>query len=209
MGELVFFAVIILFSVLESIARSRKQRQAEGGEDAGKGEEGPRPAGRSGRPRAEAGRAPGPGASRTAERESSERMIPEDLWEEIAGLAAGRPAPSKAGKKGGVARRPRPRQPEPRPKAPSSSSGSVPELRGRFTPKALEVDEHPVHLSHAGYGTDPSERVKSEQDWRPSEEGNRNAERVRAMLRGSGADALKQAVILREVLGPPLAMRDD
>ena len=208
MGELVFFAIIILFSVLESVARARKQREGGGAEGPVEREGRPRPEGRRRRPREEAGRVTRPEGARSAERESSERMIPEELWEEIAGLAAGRPAPSKAGKKGGVAKRPRPRprQAEPRPQAPSS--GSVPELRGRFTPKALEV-EHPVHLSHAGYGTDPSERAKSEQDWRPSEDGNRNAKRVRALLRGSGADALKQAVILREVLGPPVAMRDD
>jgi hypothetical protein len=206
-GELVFFAIIILFSVLESVARARKQREGGGAEGSEKREGRPRSEGRGRRPRDEAGRLTRPEGARSAERESSDGMIPEELWEEIAGLAAGRPAPSKAGKKGGVAKRPRPRQAEPRPQAPSS--GSVPELRGRFTPKALEVDEHPVHLSHAGYGTDPSERAKSEQDWRPSEHGNRNAKRVRAMLRGSGADALKQAVILREVLGPPVAMRDD
>ena len=69
---------------------------------------------------------------------------------------------------------------------------------------------HRIPRLHSEFGTDPSERTRSEQDWRPEVRDNRNAKRVRAMLRGSeGTDALKQAFILKEVLGPPAAMKED
>lgn len=235
MGELVFFAVIILFTILEAIAKRRKQREA--GEDGAEEDENWTPAPVERQPKPKADREPrverGSRSSSSTDRgmpergagreERSETMIPADLWEEIAGLA-----------KGEV---PRPRQPEPS-KGKTPTKGKTPRRwkPGPFDDESasletLEVerieddirpvrtytgarvpssaDAHPVHRSHHGYGTDPSERAPSEQDWRPTERANRNAKRVRAMLRGSeGTDALKQAVILREVLGPPVSMKD-
>lgn len=198
MAELIFFAVIILFSILESVARQRKQREAERGEgeeDDDVRAEVPR------RDRDVHGR-----EERTSE-EPSETMIPADIWEEIAGLGTTReeepePDPVPEG-------RPAPQRPEP---APQPVPAPRPEPRpspASPTPIPGTRDAHVVHRAHAEYGTDPSERTPSAEDWRPSERDNRNAKRVRAMLRGSeGADALKQAVILREVLGPPAAMKD-
>src|SRR5688572_11887653 len=125
MEQLIFFAVIIFFSIIESIARSRKQRQ--GGQlppapgeappewEAEWKPEQPRqrpmrpPPGRSDVPSydddasfdartseegrtSEAGRSFDETASSEEERRkraaSSESMIPADIWEEIAGLAA-------------------------------------------------------------------------------------------------------------------------
>ncbi len=225
MGELIFFAVIVLFSILEAVAKRRKQREA--GEDGG--DEGetwvPAPVERQPKPKAE--RRPrierGPpssterGSSSSTDRgmpergagreERSETMIPADLWEEIAGLASGQAS----------RRRPEPVSPD-TDEARSLESLEVERIADDIRPVRRtytgarvpsSVDAHPVHRSHLGYGTDPSERMPSEQDWRPPVRGNRNAKRVRAMLRGSeGTDALKQAVILREVLGPPVSMKD-
>lgn len=200
MGELVFFAVIILFTILEAVAKRRKQSEA--GEEGGDEDESwtPAPVERQPKPKAERRPRVEGGASSSTDRgmpqrgagreERSETMIPADLWEEIAGLATGTP-------------RSKPKRAEP--------GGMHTEEARSLEPLKVEriADAHPVHRSHIGYGTDPSERAPSKEDWRPAERGNRNAERVRAMLRGSeGTDALKQAVILREVLGPPVSMKD-
>lgn len=242
MGELVFFAVIILFTILEAVAKRRKQREA--GEDGGDEGESWTPAPVERQPKPKAGRRsqveresasstssdrgmPERGAGRE---ERSETMIPADLWEEIAGLATGevevprprRPEPSSRKSTPEPSRRPEsaPRRWSPGPfddEATSLEDLEVERIEDDIRPVRTytgarvpsSVDAHPVHRSHLGYGTDPSERTPSEQDWRPAERGNRNAKRVRAMLRGSeGTDALKQAVILREVLGPPVSMKD-
>lgn len=203
MGELIFFAVIILFTILEAVAKRRKQREA--GEEGG--DEGetwvPEPVERQPRPKAERRPRVERGSSSSTDRgmpergagreERSETMIPADLWEEIAGLASGESKPA------------------------SLETLEVERIEDDIRPvrtytgaRVPSIDAHPVHRSHREYGTDPSERTPSEQDWRPTERGNRNAKRVRAMLRGSeGTDALKQAVILREVLGPPVSMKDE
>lgn len=236
MGELVFFAVIILFTILEAVAKRRKQR--EGGEDGGDEGESwtPAPVERQPRPKAERRPRVERGSSSSTDRgmpergagreERSETMIPADLWEEIAGLAAGEPRsePSPRGEPKPVpSRRPEsaPRRWKPGPfddEAASLETLDVERIEDDIRPVRTytgkrvpsSVDAHPVHRSHIGYGTDPSERAPSEQDWRPTDRGNRNAKRVRAMLRGSeGTDALKQAVILREVLGPPVSMKDE
>jgi hypothetical protein len=111
----------------------------------------------------------------------SEGMIPADIWEEIAGLAKGRlPAP------------PPPRRVEVQ----------------RVPPKPARV--HQVHLAHAGYGTDPSSRRPSEQDGLDplAVRANADALAVRATLRRKGGHALRQAVMLQEILGPPVGLRE-
>lgn len=220
MGELVFFAIIILFTILESIAKRKKQREAE---DEG-GDEGeswtPAPVERQPKPKVERRPRVERGSSSSTDRgvpqrgggseERSETMIPADLWEEIAGLASGqtprrRPEPEAEleGMNTEEARSLEPLEVE----RIGADIRPVRVYRGSRVPSS--ADAHPVHRSHLGYGTDPSERAPSAEDWRPAERGNRNAKRVRAMLRGSeGTDALKQAVILREVLGPPVSMKD-
>ena len=67
-----------------------------------------------------------------------------------------------------------------------------------------------VHLTHASYGTDPSERPPSEQDGMDplAETLSRDAAAVRSQLLSDNASALRQAIILREVLAPPVAMRE-
>ena len=191
MEELIFFAIIIFFSIIDSIARTRKKRQAER-------------TGQTGRMPEEwdepdelptyddvpsyddpyemapyEARTPSGGSAPT----SSEGMIPSDIWEEIAGLARGRlPEPEPE---------PLPVEIEPIPPRP--------------------VARHRVHRAHAEFGTDPSSRS-------PSKEGaidplrvtlSRDARAVRRQLRSHSRSALRQAVILQEVLGPPAATRPE
>jgi hypothetical protein len=70
---------------------------------------------------------------------------------------------------------------------------------------------HSVHQSHAGFGTDPSARARSEQDGLDPLERRLSADAsaVHQQLRTGGRHALRQAFILHEVLGPPVAMRPD
>lgn len=74
----------------------------------------------------------------------------------------------------------------------------------------VQRPEHYVHRSHAGYGTDPSSRAPSEQDGLDplAEFLDSDGVAVRQQLFG-GRAALRQAFVLREVLGPPKALRED
>jgi hypothetical protein len=237
MEQLIFFAVIIFFSIIESIARSRKRKG--GGqvpqlppEWQWEPEKTQVPDGRTydaeptfdaepafdaepsveERPSFDAEpsfddvvstRQPRPGAdieppqrAQRAPATSSESMIPADLWEEIAGLGRGRaPVPAEAAPRTARPLPTRPARPLPtRPARPAP----VPEV-------------HVVHQAHVGFGTDPSERARSEQDGLDPLAGRLSADAsaVRKQLRTGGRHALRQAVILQEVLGPPVSTRPD
>lgn len=194
MEELIFFGIIILFSIIDSIARTRKKRrqgtlpqpapdEPEWEDDVSAYDSVPsyedidRPAEHTQPYRSKAGRS-------SAGAQSSEGMIPADIWGEIAGLARGRlpeldPAP------------PPPVAIEPIPARP--------------------VQTHRVHLAHAHYGTDPSSRPKSEQDGLDplAQKLSADASAVRRQLRSHSKGALRRAVILHEVLGPPAAEKAD
>jgi len=272
MEELIFFAVLIFFSIVESIARSRKQRKGGGPlpdvppdwEQEWERQSRAEPAGQSPRPRprlpqqgrpevpsydddesfdartsAEEGRSFEVRSSSEAEpsfdeaasseterkkrAESSESMIPSDIWEEIAGLAREakvelplpppRPKPQPKPRPTGQRRElpPEPRRAQPRP-----ASVKLPPLRTRPTPPspiaepALEgTAAHAVHQSHTGYGTDPSERARSAQDGLDplARLLDADAAAIRQQLRSKGAHALRQAMILYEVVGPPVGSR--
>ena len=223
MEELIFFAVIIFFSIIESIARSRKKRaggpmqlpeewrpeerqpdwrseattttttttatyDAERSHDDVQADEAdsaevlPQPA------RPQRG-----GASR-----GSEGMIPADIWEEIAGLARGRMQDLE-------------RTQEPRKGLPAKGT-PPPTFPAPITrrPAPSVPQEHRVHLAHAEYGTDPSSRARSRHDQLDPLARRLSADirSVRQQLR-LGRHALRQAVILQEVLGPPASMREE
>jgi hypothetical protein len=208
MEELIFFAVIIFFSIIESIARSRKKRA--GGSPQIPDEWEPEPAGREWQPPTrdvptrtttsydadlsyddlEVAEARDP-------RSGSEGMVPADIWEEIAGLARGRVRQLET-------------RPEPPPPAPAPAPALPARLGwGKRTPKVGQA--HRVHLAHQHYGTDPSERPPSALDAldplaRPL---SADAKAVREQLRTGGRHALRQAVILQEILGPPSSMRSE
>lgn len=199
MEELIFFAVIIVFSILESIARSRKKRAGmqqipNDGEpdrpyddlDADDAADSSRPIPRYSEPY---GSSPG---AETTHRSGSEGMVPADIWQEIAGLARGRLEQME-------------KKPAPPPPPPTPSRVE----RGRRTPDVGEA--HRVHRSHAGYGTDPSSRLPSAQDDLDplARSLSADAASVRQQLRQGGRHALRRAMILQEILGPPASMRPE
>jgi hypothetical protein len=232
MEELIFFAVIIFFSIIESIARSRK-KQAGGPTQL---PEEWRPEERERDWRSETTTAtydaersyddveldeadsaeviPEPSQPRsTGTPRGSEGMIPSDIWEEIAGLARGRVEDLERRQQ---ARRGTPSKPMPPPRTTDPHrSGEVtragPPTAPRRTMAVLSPPaEHRVHLAHAEYGTDPSERARSRHDGLDPLARRLSADvrSVRNQLR-LGRHALRQAVILQEVLGPPASMRPE
>ena len=125
--------------------------------------------------------------------EQDETIIPADIWEEIAGLAQGR----------------EPERPKPVP-VPEPAKVETRPARIPRAPVEQRAAEHRVHLSHHGYGTDPSSRPPSEQEGLDPLAARLDADAARARaLLGQGRNALRQAVILQEVLGPPAAVRSD
>ena len=121
----------------------------------------------------------------------SETLIPRDVWEEIAGLVSGvQPSAPTA-------------KPEPR----SESATAAPPASYQPAPK----QEHFVHRSHAGYGTDPSSRAPSEQDGLDplAERLGADAGAVHDLFASRDPHALRKAIILQEVLGRPAAFRGD
>jgi hypothetical protein len=181
MEEFIFFAVIIFFSIIESIARSRKQKRA------GELPEGDRPempvpaewdrelpdfefptydADPSYDDELAAGASSSGGATRPRpDRPSSEEMLPGELLEELARLAGRAPEPTartlEVPKESPPLPHPAPTRPARTPRAPPVARP----LPQRAVPnRASSRGEHRIHKSHAGYGTDPSTRAKSLQD---------------------------------------------
>lgn len=242
MEQLIFFALIIIFSIIESAARSRKRKAG-----------GPLPEVPPEWERDQTGQRRRPptaempsydadpsfddrpsfddvATSETATRErtrSSESMIPADIWEELAGLAKESQRPAETPKPAPPPKRappppPRPAPPvrpapsmkpmpapAPKPRAPITAQKRATILAPEPAPEGTAG--HMVHLSHAAYGTDPSTRARSAQDGLDPLAGrlSPDAQAVRRQLRGQGVHALRQAIILQEVLGPPVGSRPD
>jgi hypothetical protein len=213
MEQLIFLAVIVVFSIIDSIARTKKKRQQQSG---GSGQDTPRvpeewqweddvpsydadPSYDDAYASEGATRKPEtlPRAERSSPK-SSEGMVPADIWEEIAGLARGRvptPKPTPRAPKAPEPVQSRPIEPEPKP------------VRARATRVRPPLTGAGVHRAHADYGTDPSSRRRSEQDGLDPLRGtlSQDVRAVRRMLKTHTRSALRQAVILQEVLGPPAA----
>ncbi len=210
MEQLIFIAVLILFSVLDAVAKKKRQGQVEeaGGEDgeAWTGEAGWEPPGGADPERDGPGREPLPrytgpwGTEVDTAPPSSEGMVPSDIWEEIGALARGERLPEPGPQPGSE-----PRDVAPEPDLPPRVPSTSPIRRSQVGVR--EVGSHPVHLAHAEYGTDPSERtpVRARRRGGPSEE----VRAVRRALVEGGAAEARKAVILHEVLGKPLAYRED
>lgn len=241
MEQLIFVAIIVIFSILDSVARTKKKRQQAGGvppkpkaprgwgeweteeDDAGdtydsepsyddvqvgRTPEEADPPPRYTQPYGSTGASTGTGSK------GSEGMIPSDIWEEIAGLATGRaPAPKRAP--------PEPKRAPPEPvrtsSLPSRRAPARPVARTPSRPVEVErgparpVESHGIHRAHAGFGTDPSSRARSREDGLDplAHELGVDAASARRQLLSRNRHALRQAVILQEVLGPPAALRED
>jgi len=202
----VVILLILAFSILDAIGKAQKKRQQEGGA-----------ADARGGPEAEA--APDQAASqaamleaarrRAASRRSgaprvgtSEDVIVPELWEEIKKLARGRGVETLPERPREVpARVERPPRQGPRRAAPVAAHPTAP----------APAPVHPVHKTHPLMGKPLAERRSpldaplTAASRHPS---SQEVKDVRAML-GGGPDALRRAVMLEEVLGPPAAMRGD
>ena len=194
MEELIFFGIIILFSILDSIAKSRKKK---GGrpeaipEPTWQGSEGwdePEPSEYDEEPSYEEHHVAGQalGLYRTPEpvaERAVATVVPADVWAELEALARGQV----------------PAEPEPL---------EVPARRVESIPAR---PDHRVHTSHAEYGTDPSSRRKSAQDdLDPLRETlSDDARKARRLLRATDAHSLRQAIILQEILSTPVSLRDE
>jgi len=109
-------------------------------------------------------------------------ILPADLWAEITGL---------------------PMEKTPVEKTP------LPQREPVRTSRKPQPDRsvHPVHSTRREYGTDPSERTPSIQHGLAGRL-ELDASVVRSQLGLMDREALRKAVILHEVLGPPLALRE-
>ena len=120
------------------------------------------------------------------ERKATE-ILPADLWEEITGAM---------------------RLPKPEP----VEETPLPEREPVRTSRKRQPDPsiHPIHSTHPEYGTDPSERTASIQHGLGSltDTLELRASVARDQLGLGDRKALRKAVILHEVLGPPLALRE-
>ena len=76
---------------------------------------------------------------------------------------------------------------------------------------AIGSGAHEIHRSHADYGTDPSSRALTPQHRIDplAEPMDAQGTAVRRQLLRGGRAALREAVVLKEVLGQPLALRGD
>lgn len=215
MDALIFFAVIIIFSIIEGIGKRKRGRargpiqlpdDGEPDEEAWRVEERARP---EELPTYDADPSYDDLEQTRVRPSGSEGLIPTEIWREIEKLAeraqGRRPRPSRTSR------------PEPEP-VPSRSRGrdasSSAARRGASSRRGADGgQEHRVHLSHTEFGTDPSERAPSEQDGLDPLARALGADpaAARRQLRKDGRHALRQAVIMQEILGPPasLVRRED
>ena len=212
--QILVIAFFIIISMMDGVARKKRQKQ-QGGPELGRSEE------------------DGGGGSlfSTTTEPTSEGMVPDELWEEIAALARGEPTPSTQAL-------PPSRLPEVEPRSMPMDAAEPEETR--LGPAHQHVERHD-HVEWAPYDSPPypvvpaademqpahtieefptiaTERAVSERfevplvaAWsdepyksrRPVETGAS----VRRTLIHGGHESIRQAVILSEVLGPPAALR--
>ena len=158
------------------------------------------------------------GAGSQGGRTTSEGLIPADVWEEIQALArGGKPAPRPA---------PPPQPAEAPTRAPARAQAKAPvrEVRPPTPPMSTvprrerapavpEVDagvapEHFVHATHAKYGKPVQDRLTGFDEEHRARGLSPEAAALRRVLRGGGAP-LRQAILLQEILGPPVSLKDD
>ena len=209
MEQLVFVGIIVAFSILDAVLRGKK-KGAEGSDGlpvpppkeewAEADWEGDEPTYDADAPNDD-----GPSYDDGATQEDrvpreipvrsgpqpSGSMPAKQLWEEIAELSAPR-------------RTPQPTPPALTRKAEVASQVPLPKT------KVGTIEEHSIHRSHAGYGTDPSTRARSAEDGLDplAQHLGKDAALARLLLSSGNAHSLRQAVILQELLGPPAAYRE-
>ena len=126
------------------------------------------------------------------ERKATE-ILPADLWAEITGLPTEK---TPVEEESPVASR-------------ETTSAPLPQREPVRTSRKRQPEPsvHPIHSTHPEYGTDPSARTPAIQHGLTDTLGLR-ASVARDQLGLGDREALRKAVILHEVLGPPLALRE-
>ncbi len=256
--ELVFILLIVVASIVDAIGRSRKkqrrmeemEREDEGGVAAPSEEPSYGQAEESGATVASS-RTSGPESEVEGERETADRMVPEDFWAVLTGEAPpselereGREVSSE-GEQEPPARdagdaeswewsRPGAERPTQRelPEAPVRRSDPDAPVR-RSDPDPPAHPHIPVPVPQDRYGRDsgpswtsevdaprpPSRRAKREQEVRRQEAAGRprrfppghrpaRSPRYTELLGSGNVEELRRAIVLKEVLGPPAALRD-
>lgn len=225
--EVIFVLIFIAFSILEGVGRKRKtQQKGAPGKPPGPR---PRPTQRAPRPPVEAGtqgaggrplgRAGGAGP------EGSEGLIPKDVWEEILGLARGTPpAPGRA--------EPEAESSRPSPRREDETLEEIHPFEARTLEPVDFEDERPVSrperapvfadtspakglaarkgsgLQRSGAKAVAAAKARIAGAAEPSGRPPAGAG-IRADLLGDGsAEDLRKAIILTEVLGLPLSLRE-
>ena len=228
MEQLIFVGIIILFSMLEAVARKKRQTGETGAELPQT--KPPERTAEARRPRPQQRTLPSydqdPSFDDIADAgsqgaaggpASSEGLIPVEVWEEIQAIARGGKAPARS-----APPRPQPKAPSPpdrgparvptRAARPATAPMSTVARKTRAEP-VPEVavgtgPEHSVHLTHPEYGKPIQDRLTGFGDDSRARGLSVEARAVRSVLRGGGA-GLRQAVLLEEILGPPVSLKDD
>ncbi|HSG09414.1 MAG TPA: hypothetical protein VLA36_13720 [Longimicrobiales bacterium] len=228
MEQLIFVGIILLFSMLEAVARKKRETGETGAElpqaklpERTAEARPPRPPQRtlpsydqdpSFDDMADAG---SQGAARRPA--SSEGLIPVEVWEEIQAIARGDKAPARS-----APPRPRPKAPSPpdreaarvptRAPRPATAPMSTVARKTRAEPEPEvaggTAPEHAVHLTHPKFGKPVHDRLTGFDDASRARGLSAEAKAVRSVLRGGGA-GLRQAVLLEDILGPPVSLKDD
>ena len=228
-GGIVFVLIFIAISVMDGIGRKRKAKQ-KGAPGKAPGPKPKRPVlsppeGDESRSPATVSQRTEPAASPKKEDEGSQELIPKEIWDEILGLARGAPPG------------PREVEPEAQPVAQSveedSSSwakGSAPGARRLERPEA-DTGRRPGRRDRVPAGRGAGEGLPARRDPSPvpasttresvpakalaGPSGSRSAEKAgkarnirRDLVEAGSSEELKRAIILREVLGPPLGSRE-
>ncbi len=230
-GGMIFVLLFIAMSVMDGIGRRRKAKQkgapgkTPGPQTKTPVESQPRPVA-SGSKTTVSQRSETPASGRKKD-QGSEGLIPKEIWDEILGLARGAPpqptraegetAPAQTTAEGDssswaegsaagagrveradatVERRPTRREPVSVP-ADARESGGVPARQARPSVAALSATAStPGKMETGSLGS------------RRTTGGSRGWKTRRDLFGDGSAEELRKAIILREVLGPPLGMRE-
>jgi hypothetical protein len=236
--ELLFLLIFFIFAVLQGIGQKRRQAERQEQPTPSDAGEGDAPTGgrerasptpwersrverpdRTAAPPRERGRpplrerAPAPAYERPGgtpqPREgatSSEGLVPKDIWEEIMGLARGELEPPKP-----------PRRPEPSRTPPPPEEPAWEEVAPRRVatpdpsrqPSAAVPVPKPSAAAVLPVSKRPPRRTLTPLLDESAVSGPQGRSRVREDLFGDGSPReLRKAIVLREVLGPPLALRE-
>lgn len=205
--EGLFILIVIVGSIVQSAVAQKKKKEQQ------REMERRRAAEQSGLPKGE------PASARRAaeeEEDSSEELIPTVIWEEIAELAGARPpsrpAPEPAPTPGPPTtlepgRRPAEARYEPRERSKTPEPGLRTPPAPAPTPReTTSLPERSRRLA-AELGEERSSTPAPDLQLEVME--GEDSKRLEWLFGGTDPAALRRAILLREVLGPPLALREE